>query len=410
MKNKILPIFVTGLALIATSCNNPTPIGEVVEPFSVPTIILDEDYDEPPVSDGKEKTYSLSEVNVPSNDIHTKEQLAYIMSGYNSVSSFAKGNKELSKSNAITFVVGEEIEEYDEYYIEVSESKDFKESMFFETTSNSVDVLNLKSGTTYYFRGAEDVVSLAKEPFSTLITANTLPRNLSIDGITNVRDIGGYMSKMGGKIRQGLYYRGGRFNVTDEKTTINQESTYKADLTEEGYRQLVEDIGLKTEIDLRMNESHYTSTYAHEYGMITNDTFEDIEYVAFPLNWTVSNMMTAEKETIGKIFKFLADPDVYPVYLHCNIGTDRTGMCTYLLGTLLGIPQEDLYRDYLFSNFGNIGGSRDISKISNTYKPTLLAFNEDNLYYDVRAYLNSCGVTDEELNSIIDIFIDLDIY
>ena len=119
--------------------------------------------------------------------------------------------------------------------------------------------------------------------------------------------------------------------------------------------------------------------------------------------------MKDEKETIGKIFKFLAVPENLPAYCHCNIGTDRTGMCTYLLGTLLGINQEDLYRDYLFSNFGVINGSRDISKIINVYQKTLLEYNKDNLYQDTRSYLNECGVSDEELDSIVSTFLDLEI-
>ena len=40
--------------------------------------------------------------------------------------------------------------------------------------------------------------------------------------------------------------------------------------------------------------------------------------------------------------------------LHCSIGTDRTGVICFLINALLGVSEEDLYKDYLFSMFGMI--------------------------------------------------------
>ena len=112
---------------------------------------------------------------------------------------------------------------------------------------------------------------------------------------------------------------------------------------------------------------------------------------------------------IGNIFRIIANEDNGSVYLHCNIGTDRTGMISYLLGTLVGIPQADLYRDYLYSNFGNIGGSRDLSALTGKYQKDLLSYGKDNLYLDARAYLGECGLSDEELDDIVYRYVDFDV-
>ena len=63
------------------------------------------------------------------------------------------------------------------------------------------------------------------------------PRNCYVSGVTNVRDIGGYSSSLGKNayIRQGLYYRGANLNS----------------ITDKGKAQMKEDLGVKTEIDLR---------------------------------------------------------------------------------------------------------------------------------------------------------------
>ena len=52
-----------------------------------------------------------------------------------------------------------------------------------------------------------------------------------------------------------------------------------------------------------------------------------------------------------KTFQIFAQPSAYPIFYHCRIGTDRTGYTTYLLLGLLGAYEEDIYRDYLRSNW-----------------------------------------------------------
>lgn len=367
------------------------------------TITIDEEYEEEEVSFANSEYINPNDVELKEYDIHTKEQLAYLNSGINSINRFASGNKELSKARSFNLLTEEEPKEYDYYYIQLSEDESFSKPILYNAEANNIDVTNLKINTKYYYRGANEYKDLKNAEVFSFTTENSKLRNCNVDGITNVRDIGGYTSKLGGYVRQGLYYRGGRLNVSETNTLSIQ-------VTDEGYRQLIEELNINSEIDLRMNDTHYSGRYSNEFGQIDNDTFENIEYLSHPLDWTVSNMMVSEKERVGNIFKDLAKEENYPVYLHCNIGTDRTGMCTYLLGTLLGIPQDDLFHDYLFSNFANINNTRDISKISNIYYKTLTSYEKDNLYLDVRAYLNDAGVSDEELDNILNIFLELRVY
>ena len=361
--------------------------------------VVDEFYIEEALPSPSSTIVKEEEVEQEEYDFHTPLQAAYLESSYDKISSFAKGTKELSKPRYLSF---EAPEGTNSCIVYESDNKKSRAAAELNDDNSFAELTNLKADTSYTLQFAD--------PNKTTVnfkTASSLPRNLDVEGVTNVRDIGGYPSKLGGKIRQGLYYRGGRFNYSDEETTIDEPSTFKNEITEEGYEVIVHTLGIKNEIDLRMNESHYTTTYAHEYGMMDNSTYPDIEYVPFPLNWNFTNMMKDEKETIGQIFKFLANEDNYPLYIHCNIGTDRTGMITYILGCLLGIEQENLYYDYLFSNFANINGSRDLTKIINLYQKTLLDYNDDNLHLDACDYLADCGVNEREINNILKIFIAL---
>ena len=114
---------------------------------------------------------------------------------------------------------------------------------------------------------------------------------------------------------------------------------------------------------------------------------------------------TALREEIRDIFKVYADKDNYPVYLHCSIGTDRTGLVSYLMGALLGIHYDDLYKDYLFSNFGNIGSSRDESAIIK-YQNTLKGYKKKTLAECAEAYLLDIGLTSSEVASIRETMIE----
>jgi protein-tyrosine phosphatase len=52
---------------------------------------------------------------------------------------------------------------------------------------------------------------------------------------------------------------------------------------------------------------------------------------------------------IGTVMRALAQEDA-PALLHCTGGKDRTGVTVAILMTLVGIPREEVYQEYLRSN------------------------------------------------------------
>ena len=355
---------------------------------------FDEEYEEEEVIPS-DVHVSVDSVRVPYNDFHTPLQYAYLSSSYDSINTYAYGTSELSRPNAISLTL-EELEEAPSYLLEIADNRDFHSSWIVPSDSKTFDVFNLKIDTLYYYRAGKDYQALKEASIHEFTTNNIGPRNLYVDGVTNVRDIGGYTSHLGGKVRQGLYYRGGRLN----KTGVNK---FAFDITEDGLDTLIYDLEIQNEIDLRMSTEGDFGSYNNEFGYMSDDAIPEISYHSFPLDWRQEDMMKQSKEMIHTIFSFFAQEENYPIYLHCNIGTDRTGLITYLLGTLIGIPQEDLFRDYLFSNFGNINGSRP--SFPKNYIEDLKAYHQKNMYLNVRDYLVSTGVTEEELDQIINIFL-----
>ena len=106
-------------------------------------------------------------------------------------------------------------------------------------------------------------------------------------------------------------------------------------------------------------------------------------------------------------FEVLANPESYPIIFHCSIGTDRTGILAFLIEGICGVDYEYMERDYLFSNFANIGSSRDETKF---LAVTAAVRNQKGSNYIEKctAYLLSIGVTRAQIDSVRNILIEKD--
>ena len=82
-------------------------------------------------------------------------------------------------------------------------------------------------------------------------------------------------------------------------------------------------------------------------------------------------------------------------------------MIAYLVNALLGVSDNDLHRDYLFSNFGAIGGMRKASGLENSvYYQSVAAAKGNTLSEKTYNCLAEFGVPTEQLDSIIDILLE----
>ena len=100
----------------------------------------------------------------------------------------------------------------------------------------------------------------------------------------------------------------------------------------------------------------------------------------------------------------VADEENYPMIIHCSVGTDRTGMFAFLINALLGVSEEDLCRDYLFSNFGAIGSKRKITQLKESmYYTEVMNAQGNTLSEKAYNYLADLGVPTDQLDSVISI-------
>lgn len=330
--------------------------------------------------------------------VHTELQSAYLSSTYDSISNYATGKAELSRPQSVYFTWSDINAKG--YTLEVSDNKQFISPTVYNTELTYVDVYNLKTGTEYFWRVTAKLSdgNKVKSDVSVFFTEESAPRNMYVDGVTNVRDLGGWKTVNGTTVKQGMIIRCGRLNKS-------QTAEPQIEITADGIRTMRDVLGVRTEIDLRMPDK-----YGPETGGITESPLgADINYVNIPMDWAkdANNFNYLSEEdyypAIKQFFAVAADEKNYPIIFHCNIGTDRTGLYAFLINGLLGVSEDDLYRDYLFSNFGNIGGSRSVNNIK-SYVAKAKSFDGETLSEQIANCLtDGVGVPRDHINKVISI-------
>ena len=331
--------------------------------------------------------------------IHTEQQATYLAYDGEYVSipeaDYPNGDKHLSDPEPVrlqwTFTppAGKTISTFD---VAVGREQDLSDAYVIKGTSSaSLDVYNSYLGDNYfrvivnYMDGTNDRSEIQK-----YVVENVYPRNLKIDGMTNCRDMGGGRElEDGGYIKQGLIYR-----TSGTNSWGNGRAVVPDTITAAGKEELLIRLGCKTEINVNNSGSNQVGV----------ENFVD----AYMYYDGGKHHMYRNSEPLKRVFHALADPSNYPVFYHCRIGTDRTGFVAIMLSALLGVSENEIYQDYLFSNFGNIQEKRYIGDKAGRdnilkYMDDLKTYPGEKLQNKAYNFLLAIGIPAEELDSIINI-------
>ncbi len=175
-------------------------------------------------------------------------------------------------------------------------------------------------------------------------------RLLPLEGGQNFRDLGGYQTDDGRRVRWGQLFRSGAMNA----------------LTDRDYA-LLGQLGIRVSCDFRATDERqkeptrwavdapprrYERDYALDLGPLARELGDpavtpDRARAVFAQFYAEVPMRFASqyREMFGELARGNA-----PLSFNCSAGKDRTGVAAALLLTALGVPRETVIDDYLLSN------------------------------------------------------------
>lgn len=269
--------------------------------------------------------------------------------------------------------------------LRLSEDSSFADAREFNMDQEKTSVIidNLKTGTTYHYQ-----VEVAGKRYSGTFRTAASNRFISVPGVENLRDIGGYKTLDGKTVKQGLLIRG------CELDGIKNEDYFLAD---QDVASVQKTFGFVYDLDLRSPEI-IEGDYQSRLGADVGHKFYDAPTYAQIFR---SEYLTSMRE----IFADLADPDKYPMYLHCTWGRDRTGTVVLLLQGLLNVSKEDLLQEYRLT--GYVTPAVATNNKMDVVFTQLEGYEGDTLQEKIVSYLTTTvGVTQEEIASIQSIFLE----
>ena len=272
-----------------------------------------------------------------------------------------------------------------EYILEISNSESMIAPKTYKAASNTLTVDDLQAGKTYFYRiKVKDGDTYEDSAIFTFKTAQ-LPRTITIDGVSNTRDLGGYLTTDGKyRVRQSMVYRG-----------ANLEG-----ITTQGKQEFLEKYGIKTDLDIRGdrkrsplgNSVNYVTVVGPQYIQITDEQYQD---------------------ALAKEIRTFADETNYPIYFHCQIGRDRTGTLAMLINALLGVSEQDIYMDYELSMFSKAGWADNtpVDELVNRHFSEAVeyikGYQSGTLKENAEAFVkNELGITQAEIDTIRNILLE----
>jgi len=279
-----------------------------------------------------------------------------------------------------------DVDGFNAYMVCLSMKKDLSDGVEFYTCEPQLHLKDLWVNTQYFWQAiATNAQETKRSPIYTFTTVAT-PRTIDIEGVSNTRDLGGKNLLNGKQFRQGMVYRGGKLDEITMQGKISARGIY----------------GIKTDLDLR----NFAEGSAGKFSPLG----EDIRYIhingaPYYLGGETGIDAEKNKSVLASALKTFANPDNYPIYVHCSLGRDRTAAVCLLLEGLLGVSKRDIMVDYetsFLSKMGSLDGqtAEYMQRMFSATYDYIFSYAPDDFSLACESYLLKAGITAEEISTI----------
>ncbi|HMD46264.1 MAG TPA: tyrosine-protein phosphatase [Acidimicrobiales bacterium] len=196
-------------------------------------------------------------------------------------------------------------------------------------------------------------------------------RRVPLETCHNFRDLGGYETTDGRRVRWGRLYRAD----TLHRLTPHDTATLLA-------------LGLRTVIDLRAADEleHHGPVrvaehdIAHHHLPILDAVMGENRPVLLaegeempPIGVFYVRMLDHGRSAVSRALEVLAGPGALPAVFHCTAGKDRTGILAAVVLSLLGVPEDTIVADYALTEEARASREAYLAEHDPEYYATLQA-------------------------------------
>lgn len=247
-----------------------------------------------------------------------------------------------------------------------------------------------------------------------------LDRHIPYDSVFNFRDIGGYRTRDGRRIRWRRLFRSGALHT----------------MSEEEARHAHEVLGVRGILDLRRPDE--IESESDDLGPLVALVPWRKNFSVIPMPGVPGPVSQPLDEVYGRgpsgpryaaylergasqlraALRALTREETYPALVHCSAGKDRTGVVCALVMNVLGVDDETIVADYALSNLSTakllsmrdvqVGEGEDVQRLYGAPPDAMAEFLErlHASHGDARGYLRAQGLDDEELDRLATLLLE----
>jgi protein-tyrosine phosphatase len=178
-------------------------------------------------------------------------------------------------------------------------------------------------------------------------------RVLPLEGAHNFRDLGGYQTSDGRRVRWGRVYRSDDISkLSDEdigylsRLGLRLVCDFRSPAERADAPDRLPTPGPET-AQLAISDSTVDPTVLRE--RILSGDLGELDFAQMLVDGNRS-FASAFTEQYREMFERLGEAQGLPALLHCTAGKDRTGFGAALVLLALGVPEQTVYDDYLLTN------------------------------------------------------------
>lgn len=163
---------------------------------------------------------------------------------------------------------------------------------------------------------------------------------LLLEGVVNLRDVGGYEGENGRFVRPQTLLRADclhRLPAASQQALLNY-----------GLRSVI-DLRRPVEIEHEPNVFAHSPHVAYHHLPLYNEWQDLAAQRPRDLVHLYTLMLDNCQSAFRNLFTLLARPGAFPALVHCKVGKDRTGVVIALLLDVAGVPAGTIAADYALS-------------------------------------------------------------